>query len=110
MRRWKMIAMAAGMVTTVVNAQEPVSVISEGGSIGMQRHAVSQNAGMPTPEMQQMMIEYRQQLRERMGLRTVMRHPKVIKTMLSDMLDTPEVVEKVLNDNPLLKAKLKEVL
>ena len=112
MRRLMMRAIIAGMVTTFANAQEsvPQTQISKSGSIGMQRHSLSQNAVMATPEMQQMMIEHRKQLRERMGLNTVMPHPKVIKTMLSNMLDNPETVKKVLNDNPVLKAKFKEIL
>ncbi len=107
-----MTAIAAGMATTLVNAQEtvPQMQISEGGNMGMQRHVMLQNAETVTPEMQQMMIEYRQQLRERLGFNTVMRHPKVIKTMLSNMLDNPDAIKKVLKDNPTLKAKLREVL
>jgi hypothetical protein len=116
MKKWMMIAIAAGMVTTYAKSQEsdPKMQISDrdikGGSIGMQRHAMPQNAGMATPEMQQMMIEHRKQLREKIGFNTMMHHPKVIKTMLSNMLDNPDIVKKVLNDNPVLKAKLVEIL
>jgi hypothetical protein len=40
----------------------------------------------------------------------MMHQPKAVKTMLSNMLDNPETVKKVLNDNPVLKAKLIAVL
>jgi hypothetical protein len=116
MKRWMMMAIAAGVVTIYAKSQEsdPKIQISDkeiiGGSIGMQRDAMKQNAGTATPEMQQMMIEHRKQLREKLGSTAMMHQPKAVKTMLSNMLDDPETVKKVLNDNPVLKAKLIAIL
>jgi len=75
---------------------------------------------MDDPEIQQMvsdemtahyqkMMKQRREFQKSMHMK-MMRHPKVIRSMLSDMLEDPEAFKKALNDDPKLKAKLKKLL
>lgn len=55
------------------------------------------------------MIQERMEFRKSMQ-KKMMTQPKVIKTMLTNILENPEALKKALNDNPDLKAELKKVL
>jgi len=75
---------------------------------------------MDDPEIQKMVSDemtshYQMMAKQRREFQTsmhhkMMRHPKVIRSMLSDMLEDPEAFKKALNDDPKLKAKLKKLL
>lgn len=75
---------------------------------------------MNDPEIQQMMMDemmdhQKQMMQERMAFQNAMRkkvmgHPKVMKMMLSNLLEHPQALEKLLKENPDLKAALKKAL
>jgi glucosamine 6-phosphate synthetase-like amidotransferase/phosphosugar isomerase protein len=134
MKRWMVIALAIGMVALFANAQESISqkhmsgMDTKDNNMGMQGQKMKQNCMMgmmgmmdnggmmADPEMKQMMKNHRKHMmQEQMKFKNMMQKkmmskPTVIKKMLTNMLNNPETVKKVLNDNPDLKAKLKKVL
>jgi len=75
---------------------------------------------MDDPEIQKMMSDemtahYKQMMQQRAEFQKsmhskMMRHPKVIRSMLTDMLEDPQAFKKALADDPELKAKLKKLL
>lgn len=139
MRRLMIAAVAAGMLTLVANAQPMGGMGMKCGSADMPQQGMM-NRGMMQgpmmmggcgmgmmgsgmmndPEIQKMMSDemtahYDKMMKQRMEFQKsmhekMMRHPKVIRSMLSDMLEDPEAFKKALNEDPELKAKLKKLL
>ncbi len=132
-------AVAAGMLTLVANAQPMGGMGVKCGGMGMPQQGMM-NRGMmqgpmmmggcgmgmmgskmmDDPEIQQMMSDemtahYDKMMKQRIEFQNsmhkkMMRHPKVIRSMLSDMLEDPKSFKKALNEDPELKAKLKKLL
>lgn len=139
MRRLMIAAVAAGMLTLVANAQPMGGMGMKCGGADMPQQGMM-NRGMMQgpmmmggcgmgmmgsgmmndPEIQKMMSDemtahYDKMMKQRMEFQKsmhekMMRHPKVIRSMLSDMLEDPEAFKKALNEDPELKAKLKKLL
>lgn len=132
-------AVAAGMLALVANAQPMGGMGMKCGGMDMPRPGMMQKgmmqgpmmmggcgmgmmgAGvMDDPEVQQMMSDemsahYQKMMKQRVEFQKsmhmkMMRHPKVIRSMLSDMLEDPDAFKKALDGDPKLKAKLKKLL
>ena len=80
------------------------------GPMGMMADPETQEAMMESMmEFQQEMMKKRMEFRQKMR-RQMMRNPRVITNMLNGLLENPDALEKVLEENPDLKAKLKKLL
>jgi hypothetical protein len=80
------------------------------GGMGMMGDPEAQKEMMESMmEFQQQMMKQRLEFQQKMR-RQMMSHPRVITNMLNGLLENPDALEKVLDANPDLKAKLKKVL
>lgn len=134
MGRLMIAAVAAGMLSLFAYAQPMGGMGAKCGGMDMPRHGMMQGqmmvggcgigmmgpAMMDDPEIRQMMSDemtaHRKQMMQQQAEfrrsmhKKMMSHPKVIRSMLTDMLDDPEAFKKALGDDPQLKAKLKKLL
>ena len=138
MGRLMIAAVAAGMFSLFAYAQPMGGIGVKCGGMDMPRQGMMQGrmmqgqmmmggcgigmAGpmMDDPEIRQMMSDemaaHRKQMMQQQAEfrrsmhKKMMSHPKVIRSMLTDMLEDPEAFKKALGDDPQLKAKLKKLL